>query len=316
MQIGSFCNGDFTSNSGFPNSPSRCGLNKNCSSCIIDDKLNFAYIPGDVLILGIFSVRDHDTQSVFKCGGYRITSNTVMTIASFLHSIESINKMAANNGIKFGGIALDDCYNPYNITDLLTKLFSKKEFLTDHSSGNIINFDHVIAAVGALSSKVTLIVADLLTALNIPMISYGASSAGLDDRVRYPYFLRTVPSDTLQVAGLVEVLKEMELTHVAAVYIDDAYGQNGIRAFKELAQRNGICVEEEKIIGQTASFDEIKRVVDQISIELPTLDEKNSRKFMDFLYAKRTINNIHLGIELSWCFCPYLTVDSLQRIAA
>ncbi|KAK3102405.1 hypothetical protein FSP39_011161 [Pinctada imbricata] len=289
-RIGTLEQGELQISSPLPTSPSRCGLNKNCSTCVNDEKLRYAYIPGDVLILGLFSVRDEYYQNgvandLFRCGEYRSSSITVMTISSFLHSIETLNKMQSNRGVTFGGIALDDCYSPHNITVLLTNLFTKREYLVDPDSGALVDFDRVIAVVGALSSKVSLIVADLMTSLRIPMISYGASSAGLDDRVRYPYFLRTVPSDTLQVAGLVGVLKEMNFTHVGAIYIDDPYGLNGIQAFKEMATANGICVEEEKTISEKSTKTEIETLMDDIYRQLnPDGSDRSGRKVNPVLF--------------------------------
>ena len=42
-------------------------------------------------------------------------------------------------------------------------------------------------------------VADVLSVLHIPQISYGASTILLKDMEKYPYFLRTVPADDKQV---------------------------------------------------------------------------------------------------------------------
>lgn len=59
--------------------------------------------------------------------------------------------------------------------------------------------DKVVAVIGSQSSTVTLSSLSVLTPLRMPMISYSSTSADLDDRVSYPFFSRTVPSDSVQV---------------------------------------------------------------------------------------------------------------------
>ena len=158
--------------------------------------------------------------------------------------MESIKTLREESRIAFGGIAVDDCYSALNTSAFLSDLFSKKTVLTDPATGAAINFDNVFIIVGALSSPVSLIVGDLSTAVGIPMISYGASSPELDNEPRYPLFLRTVPSDTRQVKGIVELLQKLNITFVGAIYINDAYGKNGIKALLTEAKALGICIDE------------------------------------------------------------------------
>lgn len=106
-----------------------------------------------------------------------------------------------------------------------------------------IDMSKVVAVVGSQSSSVTLSMLSILTPLEIPTISYSATSPDLDDNNAFPFFLRTVPSDSLQASALVQLVQEMNVTFVGALYQDNNYGLRGIRKFEELAKKAGICVE-------------------------------------------------------------------------
>jgi len=81
--------------------------------------------------------------------------------------------------------------------------------------------------------------ADYLTYYEIPQLSPSSTSSALSDRVTYPFFARTPPSDALQsfaLADLVEHLLKVE--RVAVVNSEDAYGASGMREFKDQACPN------------------------------------------------------------------------------
>ena len=68
----------------------------------------------------------------------------------------------------------------------------------------------------------------------IVQIAYGASTRVLDDRMDYPYFLRTNPSDDLQVHYMVELLKRINktagtVTAVNIVYTNGLYGRTAVQ---------------------------------------------------------------------------------------
>lgn len=65
--------------------------------------------------------------------------------------------------------------------------------------------DQVVGVIGSLSSGSTMAVADFFTPLRVPVISYAASSPDFDDKVNFPFFLRTVPSDDEQAKAMAAV---------------------------------------------------------------------------------------------------------------
>lgn len=224
---------------------SLCKSDRKSVRCLEQQPLKYGYTHGDVLILGLFSIHQdaytmsQNNETFFQCGNFRQSTTAVVTVSAFL---ESVKTLGGKTDIPFGAIALDDCYNELNISALLTELFTKRRVLRDQNTNIEVDFDKVIAVVGALSSRVTQPIADMMTSLHIPMVSYGASSITLDNRIRYPYFMRTVPSDALQIKGIITLLSKLNVNHVGALYIDDAYGASGNDGILSLASKNGICV--------------------------------------------------------------------------
>ena len=225
--------------------------------------MRYTYLPGDVLIIGLFSIRQYG-DTPYSCGHIRRETNDIITASAFM---QSVLQKRIETEINFGAIAIDDCYSGMNTSAYLTELFTKQSFITDPQTNEIINFDHVVSIVGALSSGVTLYLADMATSLGIPMISYSASSPDLDNKVRYPYFLRTVPSDNLQVRGMIEMLYDLTVTHVGLLYIDDAYGRAGKDALVKEASSRGICVEETIAMTQLMDDAEIESVINQLFVQ-------------------------------------------------
>ena len=206
-----------------------------CPACVKND-IKFAYIPGDILILGFISMSDPGVDGL-SCGQRTNVTQRYLTMLSFLSEITNLEQI---DGKTIGGLALDDCYNGFNISHLLMELFSGRLYL--YHNQQPIDMSKVRFGVGALSSGVTLLVADVLTKFHIPLVSYGASSAFLDNKRMFPYFLRTVPSDEMQAKAIVALLNKLGFTQVSALYIDNSYGTIGILDVEDQATLEGICV--------------------------------------------------------------------------
>ena len=264
-----------------------------------------------MLLLGVFSLREDgstsstDSANKYNCGAFR-ESYTPITVASFLNSITTLQEQSIG-GPKIGGIALDDCYNPLSISYLLSELFTGRRTLTDPNSGETVDFSKVIAVIGALSSSVSQVIADQLTLLDIPLISYGASSASLDNKIRYPLFLRTVPSDDFQVQGFVDVLENLKFSHVGVIYLDDAYGQNAKQSFLAMTEHKKICVEQPLPITEDFTSQQLQNIIDE-------LREQRGKCLNQFLHVRHvrffSFSNIHPTLHFEYEI-QYLSIGTL-----
>lgn len=78
----------------------------------------------------------------------------------------------------------------------------------------------IAGVIGPGSSSVAIQVQNLLQLFNIPQIAYSATSIDLSDKTLFKYFLRVVPSDTLQARALLDIIKSHNWTYVSAVHTE------------------------------------------------------------------------------------------------
>lgn len=129
----------------------------------------------------------------------------------------------------------------------------------------------ISGVVGAASSGISIVVANLLRLFNVPQISYASTAKILSDKTRFDYFFRTVPPDSLQAQAMAAIINNFNWTYVHAIYSDDAYGSEGIDAFfNEIMQENmsRICIASVTGIptGVTSAtaFDDAVQKLDQV----------------------------------------------------
>uniref|UniRef100_H2ZKW4 G-protein coupled receptors family 3 profile domain-containing protein n=1 Tax=Ciona savignyi TaxID=51511 RepID=H2ZKW4_CIOSA len=96
--------------------------------------------------------------------------------------------------------------------------------------------------IGPGSSEVSLPTAKLLGLFDISQISYAPTSPTLSDKQRYPYFFRTIASDTFQVDAMIQILKRNNWQYVSFIHDNNAYGNAAFDAFKSQIENTTICM--------------------------------------------------------------------------
>lgn len=133
------------------------------------------------------------------------------------------------------------------------------------------------AVVGAASSGPTGNAQLVLREYQVPQISYSATSGSLSDKIQYPYFMRTPPSDAFQAAGMVELIKEFGWTRVATMSGLDSYSVYGIEEFNKYATIAGLTV----LASQSFNKDQV-----DFSSEIAALEASQARIVIIFSTAK------------------------------
>ncbi|MBF0247183.1 MAG: ABC transporter substrate-binding protein [Alphaproteobacteria bacterium] len=115
----------------------------------------------------------------------------------------------------------------------------------------LVSVEGVSALVGALSSGVTIPIAQTVAAPNgVPQIS-GASTApaitSMDDQ---DFLFRTVPTDAVQGVGMAELAAEAGIKNAAVIYVNNDYGKGLAEAFAAAFTRKGGAV------AQSVAFEE------------------------------------------------------------
>ena len=245
MQVAVYRNSDvyfeeanFTSSHNI--APSMCFTN--CPACAESDDVTFAFLEGDTYLLGIVSIHEADPDCPFNCSVFRATSFDVGITESFLHTT---HLMRSETGINYGAILLDDCYSSALIELVLTGIMSRQTTLRNPNTGEVIDVGKIAAVISTVGSTVTILASLLMKEFNIPIIASSATSPDLDDRINFPYFLRTVPSDVEQGKAMVDVVKRLGWEYISVMYVKNNYGNKGKVVVEQFARLEDICVAKE-----------------------------------------------------------------------
>jgi len=89
------------------------------------------------------------------------------------------------------------------------------------------------AFLGAVRSSVSMPTSIVTGLLGYPQISDSSTSPDLDDKSQFPLFGRTVPSDAGGAIPIIRYLyNELKIRHLAAININDSYGNNYIESMR------------------------------------------------------------------------------------
>ncbi|XP_062572953.1 metabotropic glutamate receptor 3-like [Saccostrea cucullata] len=211
----------------------------------------YLHIPGDFILGGLFAVHftkdDGCDIKIDPHSGIQLLDTTILALSE-------VNVYLKQKGITLGLIAHDTCYN-INPSLEYSLEFAQQSFFTKHeetvyNNCTTVASRRVIGVIGPATSRETQYVASLLALFKIPQISGTATSSVLNDRQKYKYFKRTVPSDTYQAKGIVQLLRANGWVYVSILYEDSSYGKYGYHDIKRFARQNNICIGYEK---QTSS---------------------------------------------------------------
>ncbi|XP_064606449.1 uncharacterized protein LOC135471244 isoform X2 [Liolophura sinensis] len=231
---------------------------------------HFIYVPGDYLIVAFFSIHESSKTDPFGCGAIRTTTNTIPSVEAFLYMFKEKAKMNVHPRMSLGVVIFDECYNPLKSNSIISDFLSGNVELVDEVTGEMINRTKVVAVIGPEPSSVALPQAQCFSRLNLPQVSYAASSPDLDDRFLYPFFLRTVPSDEVQADLMVKVIKAMGWKYINIVYTNNIYGKTGMKKIQIFAEKEGVCVANPIAINEIPEHKDLQNVIKILGINKAT----------------------------------------------
>ncbi|XP_037533762.1 extracellular calcium-sensing receptor-like [Nematolebias whitei] len=206
-----------------------------------DDEPLTLQMEGDVVIGGFFPLHYvasepqhiyHSKPQMTSCSGFDLRAfRWMMTMVFAVNEIN--NKSDLLPGVKLGYRIMDSCDNIHTSMHSLFSLLN---------SSTCLSGSPVPAIIGLASSSPTRAVAQTLGSFNIPLVSYFATCTCLSDKLTYPSFLRTVPSDLFQVKGLVQLVTFFGWLWVGTIGTTDDYSRYGIQSFSNQFRSRGGCV--------------------------------------------------------------------------
>uniref|UniRef100_A0A671YXG9 Glutamate metabotropic receptor 4 n=1 Tax=Sparus aurata TaxID=8175 RepID=A0A671YXG9_SPAAU len=213
--------------------------------------LNSIRIDGDISLGGLFPVhaRGHDGK---PCGELK-KEKGIHRLEAMLFALDRINN--DNNllpNITLGARVLDTCSRDTHALEqsltFVQALIEKDGTDVKCLGGGspiITKPERVVGVIGASSSSVSIMVANILRLFKIPQVSYASTAPELSDNTRYDFFSRVVPPDTYQAQAMVDIVKAMRWNYVSTVASEGNYGESGVDAFIQKSREDGgVCISQ------------------------------------------------------------------------
>ncbi|XP_007521093.1 G-protein coupled receptor family C group 6 member A isoform X3 [Erinaceus europaeus] len=262
--------------------------------CQTPDDFVAATSPGHIMIGGLFAIHekmlpsDNDPRrpEIQKCVGFEISA-FLQTLA-MIHSIEMINNSTLLSGVKLGYEIYDTCAEVTVAMAAALRFLSKfncsretLEFKCNYSS----YLPRVKAVIGSGYSEITIAVSRMLNLQLMPQVSYESTAEILSDKIRFPSFLRTVPSDFYQTKAMVHLIKKSGWNWIGIITTDDDYGRLALNTLAIQSEGNNVCIAFKEVLPAFLSDNtievKINQILEKILAEAQLLDVLRNVTFTD-----------------------------------
>ncbi|KAL5730857.1 hypothetical protein ACHQM5_003644 [Ranunculus cassubicifolius] len=92
--------------------------------------------------------------------------------------------------------------------------------------------EDIVAIIGPQSSSLAHMISFIANGLQVPLISFAASDPTLSAS-QFPFFMRTTPSDSDQMAAMSDLISFYGWHEVISIFVDDDYGRSGISSLED-----------------------------------------------------------------------------------
>lgn len=245
------------------------------------ESLSYVYTEGDFIIGGLSPVHFSPTEAEeqqnpnsFTCQG-RLNTRGFEAVEAMLFTMDMLNEGTLKDlvlpNITIGMDIKDTCGSAdYAVRESLNFSFIRNAHVQDHCSGAQPSEKKIqtIAVVGAAYSGVSMAVTNLCGLFYVPVVSYASTSSLLSNKVRFRYFLRTVPNDMLQAKVMADLVRAMNWNYVITLASDTEYGRSGIEAFKRALASFGnsydVCIPVDERFTKRSTDQHFERIFKQM----------------------------------------------------
>ncbi|XP_041510954.1 G-protein coupled receptor family C group 6 member A isoform X2 [Microtus oregoni] len=301
-------------------------------SCHTPDDFVAITSPGHIMIGGLFAIHekmlssdDHPRRpQIQKCVGFEISA--FLQALAMIHSIEVINNSTLLSGVKLGYEIYDTCTEVTAAVAATLRFLSKfncsRETVTfqcDYSS----YMPRVKAVIGAGYSEISMAVSRMLNLQLMPQVSYESTAEILSDKIRFPSFLRTVPSDFYQTKAMAHLIQQSGWNWIGLITTDDDYGRLALNTFAIQAAANNVCIAFKEVLPAFLSDSTIEVRINQTLEKIIAEARVNVivvflRKFHVFnLFTKaieRKINKIWIASDNWSTATKIITIPNIKKL--
>ncbi|XP_068226599.1 metabotropic glutamate receptor 3-like isoform X2 [Palaemon carinicauda] len=265
-----------------------------------------------ILIGALFPIHNSKTVNGVDVCGELQGEDGIQPLEAMLYTLDEINSNPdLLPGIKLGALVMDSCNSPTLALDQSLGFikgflagqnqYHTSEFMCGDGSIPLFRggqFDKVVGVIGGQSSSISVQMASVLRVIEMPQISYLSTSASLSNKERYPYFLRTVPSDSNQAEAILKILRSFGWSYASLVYSGDDYGEDGHRQLKAKAAEFDVCFASPHRISKEDDDLHYRKVVDDLKKEATVVVVFAHRRV--FSRLMRTVELADLHSRFMW----------------
>uniref|UniRef100_A0A8C1MWG7 G-protein coupled receptors family 3 profile domain-containing protein n=1 Tax=Cyprinus carpio TaxID=7962 RepID=A0A8C1MWG7_CYPCA len=224
---------------------------------------------GDYLLGGLFALHEIDrvtpvfTPETTEC----FCSISSKTHFNYMFAVEEINNSTTLlPNVSLGYEIFDHCSNTGNFHSVLSFLSNNGSIRPKEKLNNYQ--PKVIALAGPYGSSRTITVAPLITMDLIPMVNYGAASYELSNKIQYPSFVRTIPSNKDLIEMIIHLIRWFGWNWVAFLGSQDDYSTDGLKLFNKYINNTGICLAYQEGLSLNANYSLTLRKIDKLNINV------------------------------------------------
>ncbi|XP_056102498.1 taste receptor type 1 member 1-like [Rhinichthys klamathensis goyatoka] len=216
-------------------------------------------LDGDYLLGGLFTLHEIEqatpllSPETTECFRHRPSKSGYQMLQVMRFAVEEINNSTTLlPNVSLGYDIFDYCSNTKNFHSVLSFISNNgsikpKEKLNNHQP-------KVIALTGPFESTRAITIAELFTMDLIPMVNYGASSNALNNKLKYPAFVRTMPSNKNLIEMIIQIIQRFGWNWVAFLGSQGDYGSDGLKLFNTYISNTGICLGYQEILRLNANY--------------------------------------------------------------
>ena len=200
-----------------------------------------------IVFNGIFPIHKKGNKSK-RCSKKINVVRGIRRMEAMLYAIDLINNnhnILQNLHIKFevhdscdqSSVALENI-----VSTIIQNTNSSNNDLCTNTGDNNETSKKVFGFIGASRSAVSKQVANLLRLFRIPQISYASTSSELNDRKRYKYFLRSVPSDITESQAIIDLCIHFNWKSIAVIYSTGSFGESAYESLISEGHAKNVCI--------------------------------------------------------------------------
>ncbi|XP_059511581.1 taste receptor type 1 member 1-like [Stegostoma tigrinum] len=264
-------------------------------------------LSGEYVLGGLFPIHltplddvDRLKPVVPKCEKSKFRTKMFTAFQAMKFAVEEINNSTdLLPSITLGYDIADSCFEVVDIQATFRFLSGKRGSELKILSNYTVYQPKVIAVIGPPSTDVSITIARLLGFFLVPQISYQASGEILSDKMRFPSFFRTIPSDKNQAKAMALLIQEFNWNWIAVIGSDNEYGRKGVNKVVKLTSAAGICIAYQGIISSSPELviQMINNISNIVNVTVLFSNEIMAQVFYNLVVAQNLTSKVWIISE-------------------